>query len=227
MKILVTGGCGFIGSNFILGGLGGSNPLLASMEGLENLTYIGGNLTILSHEALESLSSLNALITVGGSIWISGNDSLTSLTGLDYIDAASIVNLKIIGNPLLSTCEVESICSYLVAPAGTVDIHDNAPGCNSQEEMEDACLVSVNEINPILELSISPNPASTQITIEVPVMRNKNTLLTIFNMNSQLLLTQRITNQKTQVDISGLPAGLYFLKVSDERTVRVGKMIKK
>ena len=68
------------------------------------------------------------------------NDALTSLMGLDNIESNSIEDLIIYGNGCLFTCEVQSICDYLASPNGTVNIHDNAIGCNSQQEVEEECL---------------------------------------------------------------------------------------
>jgi hypothetical protein len=152
---------------------------------------------------------------------------LTSLTGLDNIDADSIENLYIYDNSSLSTCEVQSICDYLLSPNGTINIHDNASGCDSQDEVELACTVSVDEAHLSEKLFIFPNPSSTQITLELPGTPQKNALLTIYSINSQQMLTSKITEQKTVVDVSGLRNGIYFLKVADDRTMMVGKMVKK
>ena len=74
-----------------------------------------------------------------------GNDILTSLLGLSNIESESINDLFISNNNLLIECEALRICNYLANPNGIVDIHDNAPGCNSQDEVEEACVISVPE----------------------------------------------------------------------------------
>jgi hypothetical protein len=48
---------------------------------------------------------------------------------------------------------------------------------------------------------------------------------TLSNMNSQQLLSRTITGQKVVVDISGLPKGIYFIKVADDRKIMVGKLL--
>ncbi len=115
------------------------NESLTSFAGLDNVTSISGNLFISANNALTSFAGLDNVTSISGDLWINGNDSLTSLMGLENIESSSIINLDIINNISLSTCEVESICDYLVAPNGSIDIYDNASGCNSQEEVEDAC----------------------------------------------------------------------------------------
>ncbi len=42
-------------------------------------------------------------------------------------------------NSALSTCEVESVCEYLSNPGGTVEIYNNATGCNNPYEVANAC----------------------------------------------------------------------------------------
>jgi len=82
------------------------------------------------------------------------------LAGLDYIDASSINNLSITDNNSLSTCEAQSVCNYLAAPGGTIDIHNNAIGCNSQEEVAEACASGLDDITFNNHVTIYPNPTS-------------------------------------------------------------------
>lgn len=64
---------------------------LSSLVGLENLTYIGGNVTIDEpHGPIENLQGLNQLTYIGGSLNIWETRDLTSTAGLD--------NLAYIGN---------------------------------------------------------------------------------------------------------------------------------
>ena len=79
---------------------------------------------------------------------ITFNAILTNLTGVENIDANSISNLSIYNNIILSVCDVQSICDYLASPNGTIEIHDNASGCNSQVEVDSTCTtVSIETIN--------------------------------------------------------------------------------
>jgi len=40
------------------------------------------------------------------------------------------------------------------------------------------------------------------------------------------LITQTITESQTVVDITGLPKGVYFVKVQDDEKVMMGKVVK-
>jgi photosystem II stability/assembly factor-like uncharacterized protein len=74
-------------------------------------------------------------------------------------------------------------------------------------------------------LIINPNPASTLITIGTPV-NPINGRLSIVNPTGQEILSQHITDMKTVIDISTLPNGVYFVKLSNDKKVEVGKFIK-
>jgi photosystem II stability/assembly factor-like uncharacterized protein len=74
-------------------------------------------------------------------------------------------------------------------------------------------------------LNIYPNPATDKATIEIsgtPIQRQ----LSITNLNGQQILTSQINALKTQIDISKLPSGVYFVRTTNDKTVEVGKIIK-
>jgi len=73
---------------------------------------------------------------------------------------------------------------------------------------------------------IYPNPSSSQITIETPTTPYKNTFMTIIDITGKELFTRQITEQQTVVDVSGLVSGVYLVRVSNDRTVIVGKFVK-
>ena len=108
-----------------------------------NLKSIGGSLQIMGNDSLVDLSGLENLATVGGDIIITGNPVLTSLAGLENINTGSVDSLNISDNVVLENCNIQSICSYLAAPNGTVDIYSNGPGCNNPAEIADKCGISL------------------------------------------------------------------------------------
>jgi len=223
-----------------------NNSSLTSLYGLNNLSQIGEYFEIKNNDALTSLNELDSLISVGSSIEIWNNDTLINLNGLERISsingriyiydnmalaniegiknisAASISDLYIINNNNLSTCEVQSICDYLSNPNGTVEIHSNKTGCNSQQEVEDACLnLGVEFLTPELSLGVYPNPFSDKIIIETTAKSS----FSILNLNGQLILQKQIT-EPTEIDVDTLPRGIYIVKVTSEKNVKVGKFVK-
>ncbi len=85
--------------------------------------------------------------------------------------------------------------------------------------------LGLNEVNSESQINIFPNPAADKITIENKML-NKETILTISNINGQELMRQQIIGKDTQVDISNLNSGVYFFKLITDKIVEVGKIIK-
>ena len=70
-----------------------------------------------------------------------------------------------------------------------------------------------------------PNPATDKITIDLSGKTMVRDLV-IVNVQGQDILTQKSTEPITQIDISSLPAGIYFVRLTNDKTVAVGKIIK-
>jgi len=161
-----------------------NNSELTSLIGMENLTSIGERLWISWNGSLVNVSGLEGLTSIGGDLWLNYNYTLTSLAGLDNIEASSITNLRIFGNSELATCAVQSICDYLAAPNGTIEIHDNAPGCNSQEEVQYVCdsiFTFVSELPEEVSFTIIPNPLKSETVISYTLNESTHTTLKILS----------------------------------------------
>ncbi|MFH1121963.1 MAG: T9SS type A sorting domain-containing protein [Bacteroidota bacterium] len=200
------------------------NSNLTCLSGLVNLSSIGEGLFINWNAALTSLSGLNNLTSIGGYLYIYWNSVLTSLSGLGNIDASSILDLSIYNNASLSTCEVQSICDYLSSPNGTVGISNNAPGCNSPEEVEAACdEVSIESIGFEDDYLLFPNPAGKTVTIS----GNNATAIreiVIYNQTGQKVLQGKPVT--STLDISKLHPGMYIVElVPDQGKVRKKLMV--
>ena len=203
----------------------GMNNTLVNLNGLENLTSIGSNLWIGYNNSLINLNGLENVASIGGFFWIENNVELVNLSGLENIDAGSIDSLLINNNAVLSNCDVQSICDYLASPNGTISIHDNAIGCNSPEEVEEHCFTDIDEVKIENGLTIIPNPSNNKITISLPAICG-NTQLSIFNVSGEKVMERQLTDNETQIDISALPRGVYFVRLQNEKMVEVGKIIK-
>ena len=46
------------------------------------------------------------------------------------------------------------------------------------------------------------------------------------NLTGQKLISQQVSELKTVIDISSLPSGVYFVRLTGDKTVEVGKIIK-
>lgn len=209
-----------VGGYIIISG----NSNLVDFTGLDGLATVGTHLSVEGNPRLKDLTGLLNLSYVGGNISFYANDSLTSLAGIDNIAAATIDNISIYSNHMLSTCEVKSVCDYLAAPAGNVYITDNATGCNSVEEVQEACdWLPTKDLPAATKLTVHPCPASDIITIETPLPAGR---LTIFSTSGREILQSEVTNPKTILDIGPLPPGVYFIRLKNEKMVQISKVIK-
>ena len=158
---------------------------------------------------------------------MSNNENITSLAGLESVGPNTISNLVIYNNPLLSQCDVKSVCKYLLEVNGTASISDNETGCNNRSEVETSCGgASVDESSLNEGYLIYPVPATTQITLKASVIPHANTYLSIHNIIGQEVFHQLITGEETHIDISAFNKGIYIFRILEEKDVIVFKMIK-
>ncbi len=183
---------------------------IESLEGLVSLTSINGNLNLDNCFELTSTTGLENITSIDGNLVIFITN-LTSLNGLENIDKNSFTSIHISLNDYLSDCDAQSICEFLASPNGTIEIHDNAPGCNSPEEVEAACLTSVEENTLKDEISLFPNPATEFITITTPQGQPVEEIIIYNHLGKKVLSDKPLNNT---VNVSVLKPGLYFIEVA-------------
>jgi len=74
-------------------------------------------------------------------------------------------------------------------------------------------------------IRIYPNPANNKIAIESNEISVLGTL-SITNIQGQKILTQKIEGNKTEVQISNLTSGVYFVKIYNDKGISIGKFVK-
>ncbi|MEZ4849178.1 MAG: T9SS type A sorting domain-containing protein [Bacteroidia bacterium] len=165
------------------------------------------------YSALNNLVSLDTIGTGGALLSITSNAELISLDGLGNIDPATISNLVITDNSLLSTCEVEAICNYLGIPVNTANIQSNDTGCNTRSEVETACnALAITKNDFGASLYSYPNPARDQITIELGEIYSE-IIITTRNLLGQTIDRQAF-RQVDQVSLDfQVPNGMYLVEV--------------
>lgn len=87
------------------------------------------------------ISNLNAFpnltSTVNSGLYIFSNPLLSSITGFNNLNTVGFLYIE--GNPQLTNCEAEGICNILEITPEVVYIGGNATGCNTNEEVIEAC----------------------------------------------------------------------------------------
>jgi hypothetical protein len=116
--------------------------------------------------------------------------------------------------------------SLAFGPSGTpyVGYTDGANSWKTTVMKYDTVFVGINE-KPGSRLSIYPNPATDNITIELTVPVKESSLV-IVDTQGQEFISRQITGPRTQLYISNLPGGVYFVRLTNDGTVEVGKIIK-
>ena len=114
------------------------------------------------------------------------------------------------------------ILSFYGGPVGG----PSDPGVGPYSEIE----IVVQDITDVPEINrgnmmVYPNPANHHFSIE----GLQTGVIEIFNATGQIIKTNQINKHKSDIDISKLPGGIYFLKVSDEEEnlFSTEKLIKK
>jgi hypothetical protein len=117
-------------------------------------------------------------------------------------------------NDLMSVFFTDSTTGYAVGDEGTILKKGNGG------------VTFIKEHQPSeTTFTICPNPANDKITVETsstPAVSQ----LSIINLNGQEVLASQISEPKTQIDISNLPRGVYFVRLTNDRTVEVRKFVK-
>jgi hypothetical protein len=70
-----------------------------------------------------------------------------------------------------------------------------------------------------------PNPARSKIIIEIPVYL-QGSILSMYNISGKIMLSERVYSNRTELDVSNLPTGTYFIKMVVGKRVKIMKVIR-
>ena len=115
-------------------------------------------------------------------------------------------------------------CFYTSSPNQLMDYnHSNDNGCVSFSITN---FVGVNEINGGDGITVSPNPAATQLTIESKTKLNDATIKITDVLGNSIFEKVKETNSTYTIDVNNLPSGLYFVTISSQGKSWVKKFLK-
>ncbi|MEM7085598.1 MAG: T9SS type A sorting domain-containing protein [Bacteroidota bacterium] len=199
----------------------GGNPQLTSINGFMANGSTIRRIVVASNDVLPNLDGLEG--TAGSSLEdliVLDNTMLTDISSLANTEFTGATTLIIEGNQLLSVCNILSICNYL-ADDGPANISNNASGCNSVPEVEEACLLAVNEHEIEVSVYMYPNPVTTTFHVVAP----KNVIF-------EALSLYEITGKEIErtfsetLDMSEFPSGIYFVKIMTDQGIVSKKIVK-
>ena len=199
------------------------NLSLVNLNGLDSLTEIGGFLQIANNRSLVSIENLRKLTSIGGLLQIYNNRFLKSLSGLDSIRHESIGNLAILFSDILSNCGVQSVCDYLKLDSNGANIGQNEIGCNTREEILDSCArQGVNSSPRENKIVFFPNPTRNLVNVRGIGLEQAEVKIT----DSLGKSVKKVNPNNNEIDLSILPAGLYFIEISTDKKTAVGAVCK-
>jgi len=88
---------------------------------------------------------------------------------------------------------------------------------------------SIDEISAqeLTNFNVYPNPANDLLNIEMDINLNENPEMRIMSLDGKSLKRERISNRFTNIDISGLPSGIYMIEFRTNNSIESGKLIVK
>ncbi len=110
---------------------------IANLSDMSFLLEVAGNLIIENTTELQNLDGLQNITQIGRDLIIANNDKISTLLGLEGLIVLGGA-LVVTDNPQLYICDEPGICDHL-ANGGQTTISNNAPGCDSKQEVEGAC----------------------------------------------------------------------------------------
>ena len=91
--------------------------------------------------------------------------------------------------------------------------------------------LTVTAINDLkvscIELSIYPNPTNSLLSIEVKTDKQRDLLLSLFNLNGKLILQKKMTGNKQTIKMQNYKPATYILKISEaNKEIRTYQIVK-
>ena len=90
--------------------------------------------------------------------------------------------------------------------------------------IEENLSIAENTLNLV---QIYPNPTQSSVTIQIPTMLSGESKIDLFDMQGRTILSKENNQQTTQLDLSNLTDGIYFIAISYQNQKVVKKIILK
>lgn len=170
---------------------------IINLDGLSQLTSVGGHLRIQNNPNLNNLDGLSQLTSVGEDLAIQWNSELSQCCSLCPLLTADKADPTVIG--------------------GSITIEDNHTyGCNSETEILTCypCGLGGKTSEFPTKLTIYPNPTQNNLHFQYESIEDELIEVTIKSqLGQQIFQGQFYTNQPAMIDISEYPAGVYIFNV--------------
>ena len=157
---------------------------------------------------------------IGSSLYIIRTDSLghTSSRCEEY-GLPLAVNTITVNDSNINATAVPLTVTTGVANTSTSSFTTNAyDGC----KLDDIKEIMAEQTAPIL---IYPSPTDGLFSIETKMSIPVKTLIEIYNINGEKVYASNLIENITSINLTGYAKGLYFIKLSNERWIKTGKVM--
>ena len=102
----------------------------------------------------------------------------------------------------------------VVVPCGSAENYKNAQYYKNYNIIENCS--GLTDINNNISISVYPNPTKETVTLNLENSTlDKNETVSIINNAGQVVYKSNITSQKTNINVSDLESGVYYVKVGE------------
>src|SRR5262249_50901277 len=97
----------------------------------------------------------------------------------------------------------------------------------STQEVDTLFTTGITALNNDNSIKVFPNPAADQLTIEYDKLNRPSPQFILYNSFGEEVMNRTLTAKTNTIDISKLPAGIYFYKLCSEQSIiNAGKIAK-
>ena len=106
-------------------------------------------------------------------------------------------------------------------------------GGEYDKEEDTTLIIDIDTITNIYNISLAnsfnvyPNPVNDILTVYLPELPDEKTYISIYNNTGKLIIRQSIGNSTETINLNYIPAGLYILKLTNEKQIITKRFLKK
>ncbi len=191
----------FVGDNYLINSLGTTT------------TYYAQNGNVCSVQ-----DRTPVIATINNASVFLGNDTIASDSLI--LDAGpGFVSYLWNNNSTGQTLTVKADSTYSVC------VIDNN-GCSACDSIDVTITVGITPIQADANVRLYPNPAHTNVIVEMKKSIKGKTSFTISNMQGQLILNEENENVSSKsFNVAGYSKGIYFLKITSENSSSVYRLV--
>jgi len=125
----------------------------------------------------------------------------------------------------------ETTSGSLSWTVGELVIETITDGTNTLTQGFQQSKLTVTNINdlkiPGIELSVYPNPTNSFLSIEVKTDKQRDLLLSLFDLNGRLILQKKMAGNKQTIKMQNYKPATYILKVTEaNKEIRTYQIVK-